>query len=240
MEESTVTVELLARMIREWCGQEKRQEQKDTADPDAGKESGDCRYTQPDPQENEQEITSGQLSEDLIDRICEEFKEQLSEHLSDEIREELRKQLCQDFEKTLKQEKDEIAKQRRLLEKEQREFDRSREFEKKRNEQEKQLFDMKWHMLEDEWRKLAAERERIEHRRSFYARLEEFERQGQEKQNTIESCSLLYVGVTDHASLKKRYRDLLKIYHPDNQSGDKEMVQRISDEFENLKKRFEE
>lgn len=38
----------------------------------------------------------------------------------------------------------------------------------------------------------------------------------------------------DTASLKKRYKALLKIYHPDNMHGDKELLQAINTEYERL------
>lgn len=48
--------------------------------------------------------------------------------------------------------------------------------------------------------------------------------------NTI----VYFSGIKDKTSLKKRYHDLLKIYHPDNQNGDTETVQRIQEEYECL------
>ena len=41
-------------------------------------------------------------------------------------------------------------------------------------------------------------------------------------------------GVSDKASLKKRYHELLKIYHPDNQNGDTETLRYIQEEYEYL------
>lgn len=49
---------------------------------------------------------------------------------------------------------------------------------------------------------------------------------------------IYFNGVTDNASLKKRYHELLKIYHPDNQNGDTETVQRIQEEYEYLEHTF--
>ena len=47
---------------------------------------------------------------------------------------------------------------------------------------------------------------------------------------------VFFAGVGNQLALKKRYKDLLKIYHPDNLAGDKEMMQQISREYERLKK----
>lgn len=43
-----------------------------------------------------------------------------------------------------------------------------------------------------------------------------------------------FKGVCDSESLKKRYRDLLKIYHPDNNAGDTTITQQIQDEYNRL------
>lgn len=61
-----------------------------------------------------------------------------------------------------------------------------------------------------------------------------------EEQNEYSNEKIIYfTGVKDADSLKKRYRDLLKIYHPDNQNGDTSTVQQIQKEYELLKKQFE-
>lgn len=43
-----------------------------------------------------------------------------------------------------------------------------------------------------------------------------------------------FQGVNDKESLKKRYHDLLKIYHPDNNAGDTSITQQIQKEYEKL------
>ena len=48
----------------------------------------------------------------------------------------------------------------------------------------------------------------------------------------------MFAGVKNTLALKKRYRDLLKIYHPDNLAGDKEVVQAINKEYERLKQQL--
>lgn len=46
-----------------------------------------------------------------------------------------------------------------------------------------------------------------------------------------------FVGINSVDELKKRYRDLMKIYHPDNQAGDTNAVQQIQQEYEQLLER---
>lgn len=47
-----------------------------------------------------------------------------------------------------------------------------------------------------------------------------------------------FTGVTDMASLKKRYRELMKIYHPDNQNGDTTVSRQIQEEYDSLSGKY--
>lgn len=136
------------------------------------------------------------------------------------------------------EEREELERQQRLLEHEREEFLREKNFEEQRLKQEKRLFDMKWKMLEEEWRKLVAERERVERRKSFYARMEDFEAKERIRMTSDHSVSLLFAGADHPASVKKRYKDLIKIFHPDNTAGDTGMIQKINEEYEKLKKEY--
>lgn len=48
-------------------------------------------------------------------------------------------------------------------------------------------------------------------------------------------ASLFFRGIHSESKLKKRYRELLKIFHPDNNSGDEETVMLIKKEYEEIK-----
>ena len=45
--------------------------------------------------------------------------------------------------------------------------------------------------------------------------------------SNAENVKIFFKGVEDTASLKKRYKALLKIYHPDNMHGDKELYRQL-------------
>ena len=45
-------------------------------------------------------------------------------------------------------------------------------------------------------------------------------------------------GVTEYSALKKRYKELMKIFHPDNKNGDSFTVACINKEFEILKSSY--
>lgn len=62
----------------------------------------------------------------------------------------------------------------------------------------------------------------------------------QEKFNSANNEeSIYFAGVDSLESLKKRYHDLIKIYHPDNQNGDHTISQHIQDEYDSLLKKYE-
>jgi hypothetical protein len=141
---------------------------------------------------------------------------------------------------TLEEERRALDEQRRQLELDQEAFTRRVEIEDRRLEQQRQLFDMKFKLLEEELVKLASEKKHIERQREFYSRVNEFEReyhytQPPAKQNVVKG-ELFFSGVGNRQSLKKRYKDLIKIYHPDNLDGDKNTIQEINREYDQLSK----
>lgn len=134
-------------------------------------------------------------------------------------------------EKRFSDEKVEIRRQQRLLEYERQEFLRAKKFEEKRLEREKRIFDMEWKMLEEGWRKLAAEREQLERVHAG---------SGEEAKVSFGdvSVSAFFSGVDNTRALRKRYKDLIKIFHPDNAQGDTEVLQKINEEYDSLRKQL--
>ena len=139
----------------------------------------------------------------------------------------------------LKEERSQLEAERDEFEKEKKEFYMNKRIEDKRAEQEKHLFDMKWRVLEGELKKLAAEKEQIERQRDFYRYVSQHEAQTYQTSNVVKG-DLFFCGVDNEDSLKKRYKDLIKIYHPDNLNGDKDTIQEINMEYEKLKALYEE
>lgn len=54
-----------------------------------------------------------------------------------------------------------------------------------------------------------------------------------------EVADVLFKGVSNYMTLKKRYKDLMKIYHPDAMAGDNEMVLAINRVYDKMKKQYE-
>lgn len=133
----------------------------------------------------------------------------------------------------LKQERREIESMRRKLEWDMEDFQRKVAIEEQKLEREKQLFEMKWRLLEKEAANLAKERD------EFNYKMREFEASILQQPPVQDmECGLLFRGVTNELSLKKRYKDLMKIYHPDNIAGDTGIVQEISKQYEEMQTQF--
>ena len=128
-----------------------------------------------------------------------------------------------------------MREQRRKLERDQQEFTRRVQIEDRRLEQQQRLFDMKVKILEEELIKLATEKQQVERQKEFYSRVNEFEKQSaQNNSANVVKGELFFSGVGSKQSLKKRYKDLIKIYHPDNLDGDKNTIQEINSEYHKL------
>lgn len=134
---------------------------------------------------------------------------------------------------TLVEERRELEEERRNLDLEKKEFFRKVEIEDRRLEQQKNLFEMKFQILEAELVKLAAEKEEIEKKKAFYDRVEEFQARTYALPDN-QVGELFFRGVASQKSLKKRYKDLIKIYHPDNVDGDNSLVVEINKEYDHL------
>ncbi|MCD7725914.1 MAG: hypothetical protein LUI12_10280 [Clostridiales bacterium] len=112
-----------------------------------------------------------------------------------------------------------ISNERQRLKEDNQFFDKKMEILKSGFQQ----LDLDRRRLDKEWVKLAAEKELMSER-SYDKGLE---------------VSAFFRGVKNPLALKKRYKDLIKIFHPDNLAGDKDMIQRINREYEELKGEYE-
>ncbi len=148
-----------------------------------------------------------------------------------------------------------VNEQREALEKEKEdlkwervEFEKNRESRKRLMAAEDRVFEMKLNVLKQEYTKLAVEKQYIEKQKRAYGGYQQNRttgntsgsntgntrtRTGQAKYGTV-----FFGGVFDEATLKKRYKDLMKIYHPDNLSGDTSVLQEINCEYDIMKKSY--
>ena len=99
------------------------------------------------------------------------------------------------------------------------------------------FFEKKMEILKGGFAELDMDRRRLE---KEWARLEaQKEVMQQPVYGSGRDISDLFRGVKNPLALKKRYKDLIKIFHPDNVAGDKEMIQKINREYESLKHEYD-
>ena len=139
----------------------------------------------------------------------------------------------------------ELETERKALDEERKQLERDREdlarrvqWEEQRMKREKELFEMKLRILEEELQKLATDKERFRQQKAFYDRVNEFESRSRTRENVVRG-EMFFIGVENRASLKKRYKDLIKIYHPDNAAGDTSTIQEINNEYHKLSSAME-
>ena len=109
--------------------------------------------------------------------------------------------------------------------------------EKKRLKDDNLFFEKKMEILQNGFRQLDADRNRLEKEKARFNLERELWEGEQGMPVNMETVSaVLFRGVSNPLALRKRYKDLLKIFHPDNLCGDAELVQMINREYEKRKK----
>lgn len=106
--------------------------------------------------------------------------------------------------------------------------------EKEKLSGEKEVFKQQKKVLEIGFQKLAADKE------MFQAEMKKYKEE--QKQSVVLPASFrgpgFFGGVTGYSSLKKRYKELMKVFHPDNKNGDAFTVACINKEYDILKEKY--
>ena len=113
-------------------------------------------------------------------------------------------------------------------------FKRQQEFQETKKKHDEHLLEMKRQILEGELYKLAEEKKQFEQKKSFYDQVEAYQKEDLRVKPASIQGTMFFAGVNSQSSLKKRYKDLLKIYHPDNKCGDTDAIQEINREYQRL------
>lgn len=106
--------------------------------------------------------------------------------------------------------------------------------EQKRLREENLFFDKKLAILQDGFRKLEEDRKRFEQEKRSLEQNRKAQSAQLQGQGEDIAC-ILFRSAGNPLTLRKRYRDLLKIFHPDNYCGDAELMQYINREFQRRK-----
>ena len=171
----------------------------------------------------EMQTVSAEINEsDMIspEQTDEEFESEKVRREREEL-EELREKFLT--------EKQQFRDEMQLLEKRLKE-------EQERLRQENLFFEKKMDILKGGFAQLEADRKAFERDQ---IRMEEKQKLLREEPGmTGGGVKLFFQGVSNPLTLKKRYKDLIKIFHPDNLCGDTDVLQLINKEYERLREKI--
>ncbi len=156
-------------------------------------------------------------------------KAELEKELNELKRE--RKSILEDR-KRLQNEKNQLTVEMSSL-KEEVQFERKRlRDEQKLYEQHEKMIQHAYEMLDKDKQYIQEEKLRNEKDRQTILRM-----QGNLRKENY-ATGLFFRGVNNEVALKKRYKELMKIFHPDNLCGDQEILLKIKEEYEELRRKL--
>ena len=139
----------------------------------------------------------------------------------------------------LKDSVDKFRKERVQFKSEMEELNRRTIQERKMLHQENLFFDKKMAILKDGFKHLEEDRKAVEREKKALAderRLLSERGSTSDEINAAEIGTLLFRSAAGPLGIRKRYKDLIKIFHPDNLFGDDELSQIINREFQKRKR----
>lgn len=141
-------------------------------------------------------------------------------------------------EKELEHAQEQFAQEKEQFKSEMKALNRKMSIEKQRLKEDNIFFEKKMEILKSGFEQLDMDRRRL---RKEQAKLEAQKEVMQESVYCVSysDMSAFFRGVKNPLALKKRYKDLIKIFHPDNVAGDKEIIQMINKEYDRLKREYE-
>ncbi|MBR1854209.1 MAG: hypothetical protein IJ794_13880 [Lachnospiraceae bacterium] len=144
--------------------------------------------------------------------------------------------------KTIEEARDKFNSERMCFKDEMNALNRKSVVERQRMKDEKLFFDKKLAILQNGFLQLDIDRKNFEREKiEFYREKESYSRQSRSNDyydygDLSGVVGVLFRNATNPLSLRKRYKDLMKIFHPDNLAGDEELVQMINTEFSRRKR----
>lgn len=110
--------------------------------------------------------------------------------------------------------------------------------EEDRIKKEKDFLDQKMAILKGGFEQLEMDKKRLEKEKNRFEAERDVVRNMTEKMMYSDTAKVFFKGVSNPLTLKKRYKDLIKIFHPDNVCGDTDTIQSINIEYERLRQEF--
>lgn len=142
--------------------------------------------------------------------------------------------------KELERTRDKFLNERVRFQKEMDELNRRTVLERKRLREESMFFDKKMAILQNGFRQLEDDRKAVNRQKEALERECVHSLSENAAGGTLpeDAARILFRGISNSLALRKRYKDLVKVFHPDNLFGDEELVQMINREY--LRRRREE
>lgn len=112
--------------------------------------------------------------------------------------------------------------------------ERKLETASKKLNNDKALFEQRLKILNSGFDQLNSDKKKLE---ADFIRLER--EKMYQRENEYDALDLLFRGANTPLTLKKRYKDLMKMFHPDNISGDADMVRLINQEYASLCRQYD-
>ena len=109
------------------------------------------------------------------------------------------------------------------------------ERDRKLLEEDRDLFNKRLDILHKGFDELTMDRKKLERE---WVRLET--EKGIQSEKSFRKDEVFFRGAEGPLAIRKRYKDLMKIYHPDNLHGDHEVVDMINDEYNQLMRPYAE
>ncbi|MGN0346776.1 MAG: hypothetical protein ACI4DU_05775 [Lachnospiraceae bacterium] len=145
--------------------------------------------------------------------------------------------------KTISAEKKQLVREKRQLKIELSELKEQVEYERKRLKDDEILLEKKQRIIEHSYELMGQDQAYIQREKDAIEKEKEavsrMMRNAQNVRKEVYATGIFFRGVNNQIALKKRYKELLKIYHPDNICGDGELLMKINKEYEELSRRFE-
>lgn len=141
----------------------------------------------------------------------------------------------------------ELQSLKRKLEGEQAALELKEKRIKKRFDDNEVFVAKKLKIIEDAYQQLAVDRKalecerlNLEHEKSKYKRQKMSGTKAHQYESGAYDGTSFFRGVDSELALRKRYKELLKIFHPDNKCGDTKTLLLIQTEYESLRRKYYE
>lgn len=178
----------------------------------------------------DEELMKAETPDDIKKMKTWMFQEQVRIQAKSDELQELSREL-QDLKRKLEREKNALEVREKMI--------------KKRFDDNEVFIAKKQKIIEDAYQQLALDRKALEcERLNFEHERSKYRRQKMSAPKPVQAgaydSTSFFRGVDNDMALRKRYKELLKIFHPDNKCGDTKTLLLIQTEYESLKSRYYE